>query len=405
MPRTHMIAGFIKTLLHLPKRFFDSRKTGDLVARLNDTARIQRVVSLAVGNAVIDLLVIAVSLGVVFYYSPQTGSVLVLTLPVYTFVVYRFHQPALAKQRKMMEAYARNESTYISTVQGIRSVKSFNKQEIFLSLNQQIYGAFQDSIFHLGCLQRRLNLHAAIAGALLLSSILAFACYQVLSHQLKIGELLALVGLSATLIPQVANLCLMLIPINEARVAFDRIYEFEEIGTENAVSASNDSTSAYRIESLSIENITFRFPGKRPILEKFSMQVHRGEIVGLVAESGTGKSTLIQLIEGFYQPESGKISINQSIDLACITIEERRRRIATVPQEIELFPGSVLDDILSFSQYDIVNKIDPEAIKFLKNLAFTVFYQRLPQGLHTQVGQGGANPICFSQAPRTSKTV
>lgn len=70
-----------------------------------------------------------------------------------------------------------------------------------------------------------------------------------------------------------------------------------------------------------------------------------------------------------------------------------------------MFLVSDQDDILSFSQYDIVNKIDPEAIKFLENLSFTVFYQRLPQGLHTQVGQGGANPICFSQAPRTSQTV
>ena len=85
-----IIDRFYKALLHLPKPFFDTRKIGELVARLKDTERIQNVISMLAGSVIVDVLVTIVSLIFLFYYSWQTGTIALVSLPFYFFLIYRF---------------------------------------------------------------------------------------------------------------------------------------------------------------------------------------------------------------------------------------------------------------------------------------------------------------------------
>jgi ABC-type bacteriocin/lantibiotic exporter with double-glycine peptidase domain len=379
-----IIGYFYDNLLNLPKLFFDSRKTGDLVARMNDTARIQKVVSQLSGQVLIDILVVFVSIGFLFFYSWQVAAALLVCLPFYFFLIFSFRNPISVEQRRVMSSYALNEGNYINTLQGIRPVKSFNRQGVFSRLNRMVYGIYQDHIFDLGKIQLRLNVYASICGVIMLISILSYTSYQVLQGNLKSGELMAILGMSSSLLPSVANLALLAVPVNEARIAFERMFEFTSLDPESAVSGQDDTN--FTFESLRIDNITFRFPGRKVLLNDFSLNVKKGEIIGIVGESGCGKSTLIQLIERFYSPESGALILNEEIKISFISLAVWRDHVAAVQQDVYIFNGTVLDNILLGKEIG-----DAEVEQFFNQEPFFSFVSTLPQGLATLIGEEGLN--------------
>ena len=101
---TRIANKFYESLLRLPKTFFDSRKTGELVARMNDTRRIQSTISYLVGNVVIDMLVTLISMGFIFTYSVNIGLISLLSLPLFGFLVYKFNARIIQQQKEVMAA-------------------------------------------------------------------------------------------------------------------------------------------------------------------------------------------------------------------------------------------------------------------------------------------------------------
>lgn len=126
-----IIQSFYNNLLGLPKSFFDTRKTGDLIARMNDTRRIQTVLAVLFGSVSIDLLVVLVSFGFVFAYSVWVGVILLGSLPVYAILLYKFNKPIITAQKEVMGGYAFAESNFIDTMQGVADIKLSNKLSFF----------------------------------------------------------------------------------------------------------------------------------------------------------------------------------------------------------------------------------------------------------------------------------
>lgn len=379
-----IIHSFYKSLLHLPKSFFDSRKTGELVARLNDTGRIQGVVNQIAGSIVIDGLVVLCSLAFLYYYSWQSGLIATISLPIYFGLLYHFNTKIISAQRDLMAAYAHSEGYYINTLQGVASIKNFNRQSIFSKINQTIYGFFQDKIVALGKINIRLSFISAAASVVFLSGILLLTSFQVYSNTLTVGDLMAIIGIASNLLPSIASIALITIPLNEAKIAFDRMYEFVGITPENTAS---DTTPDIQFSSLYIKNISFRFPGRKKILNDISIKIKKNEIIALVGESGSGKSTFAQILQLFYKVESGSIRVNDEIDLSEIDTNSWRNIIGVVPQDIHLFNGTVLDNICLG---DSKNKSE-DVMLFCKEYGFEYYIQDLPQGYMTIVGEEGVN--------------
>ncbi|MBN1650883.1 MAG: ATP-binding cassette domain-containing protein [Bacteroidales bacterium] len=302
-----IIDSFYSALLFLPKSFFDTRKIGELIARLNDTSRIQRVITQIAGNFIIDILISITSIAFLFFYSWKIALIALLSLPVYFFLIYRFNSRIISSQKEVMGAYAYNESNYVNTMMGISAIKNFNRQAHYSEMNKSIYGHFQDKIFDLGKINIRLGFLSGFAGVLFLMVILAYTSYLVYSDLMLLGELMAVLGISSTLIPSVGNLALIAIPINEAKVAFNRMFEFTNISSETKEIIEND---IIEFESLEIQNLSFRFSGRSRILENINIKLNKGELIAIIGESGCGKSTLSYLLQKFYSIETGNIIIN-----------------------------------------------------------------------------------------------
>ena len=376
-----IIDSFYTSLLHLPKPFFDTRKIGELVARLNDTQRVQRVNRQIVGNVVINALVTVVSLGFLFYYSWHTGVIASISLPFYFILIYSFNKRIINAQRAVMQGYALSEGNYITSMQGIAVIKNNNRQSIFQKTNQLIYGNYQDKAFHLGKINVRLSVFSSVFSVIFLIGILIYTSIQVYHESMLLGELMAILGISGSLLPSAASLALITIPINEAKVAFNRMYEFAAIEKE-----SQGDVPIAQFESLEIKNLAFRFAGRKQLFKNLNISVFKNQCIAIVGESGCGKSTLGQILQKFYPFESGDIIVNGKNDLIDISTDNWRNIIGVVPQDITIFGGNVITNIL-LGKEDTLENIQ----KFCKDYGFEDFIKSLPQGFATILGEEGIN--------------
>lgn len=378
-----IIRFFFGKLLRLPKAFFDTRKTGDMVARLNDTRRIQSVIGTLVGDTIINVLVLVVSLVFLFVYSWKVALVSLLCMPVFYWIVSKSNRKIISQQREVMSSYAMSESGFINTISGITDIKSFSRQDSFLKLNEFLYSTFQGKVFSLGQTQIGIGVWAGISSTIIQVGLIALCSAYVFADTMSIGELMAVIGITGTLFPAVASLALVMIPINEAKVAFDRMFEIVDAKEEGAEACESADVPAHVLE---VRNLAFRFIGRKRLFSKVSLKFETGTVTSIVGESGCGKSTLCQVLERFYTPEEGDILLDGK-PVSDIPLEQWRSLVSYVPQQTYLYNGTVLENIC----FGNIPKDLNEVVAFCQRYGFDAFLSELPNGLGTLVGEEGIN--------------
>ena len=378
-----IIRFFFGKLLRLPKAFFDTRKTGDMVARLNDTRRIQSVIGMLAGETIINVLVLFVSLVFLFVYSWRVALVSLICMPIFFWIVSKSNKKVISQQREVMGSYAMSESGFINTIQGITDVKSYSVQDSFLKLNEVLYSAFQGKVFALGHTQIGIGVWAGISSTIIQVGLIALCSAFVFYSSMTIGELMAVIGITGTLFPALASLALVMIPINEAKVAFDRMYEIVDAPEDEA---GFDEGPVLPAMYLDVKGLSFRFVGRRLIFSNVSHRFNSGTITSIVGESGCGKSTLCQVLERFYMPEDGEILLDGK-PVSEIPLSQWRSLISYAPQQTYLYNGTVLENICFGNMPEDVK----EVISFCQRYGFDTFFSELPNGLGTLVGEEGIN--------------
>lgn len=381
-----IIQKFYGLLLKLPVSFFLNRKTGDLIARMNDAQRLQRTVTFLFANVMIDVLMILVASIYILTYSYLLGGFILLCVPLYFFLTWYFNDAILDGQKSIMVAHSANESNYVDTIQGVATIKVANKEPFFSELTKTIYGFFQTQIFDLGKVGIKFGLWADIIGIVFIVSMLLFSSMLVLSGDILIGGLVAIFQMTSQLIPSANKLALTNIQIQEARVAFERMYEFASMEPEMN-EGSNFSENFKCVETLEVNKLSFRFPGRSQLLKKVSFSVKKGEMICLLGESGCGKTTQLQILQKFYKPESGLISINSSVNLEDIPTRIWRNKIASVSQQVKIFNGTLLDNICLANSQEEAQQV----IEFCKEYGFDEYFESFPQHYLTLLGEEGVN--------------
>lgn len=373
---------FYSTLLNLPKRFFDTRAIGDIVARLNDSSRIQKFISQLAGNIIIDAIMFTISLIFLFYYSKFFGITSFIFFTIYFILTRLQTKTVVDKQQKIMRTYAEVETYYINTISGISEIKNFNKQSAFNHHNKAIYQKHQANIYNLGKLQTKLNLINGLLSSIFLVFIFGIGAFKIINDELKLGVFMAIFGIRSSLLPFVTNLAMLVIPLNEAKIAFNRMFEFTGLESEK-----NTGTENFSFNEIYIKNISFRHTGHKQLFRNISFNVKKGEIIAIIGENGCGKSTLTQILSKFYNYEDGIITINKDIQLENINIEKWRQTIAIVPQSIHIFNGTVIENIAMDFDHNDFNPI----LEYLYTSGLIQFFNDFPSGLMTIIGEIGIN--------------
>lgn len=377
---------FYGRLLHLPKSFFDNRKTGDLIARMNDTQRIQRTISRLTSSVMIDLLMILIASVAIFFFDWQIGLIVLLWIPIFTWIVYKNHQPIVLGQQKVMTAHAINESNYVDTMQGVGVIKISNKQSTFTKITKNVFARFQEAAFELGKVGIKFNLSTEIVSSIFIVGVIAWSANNVLLETLTIGSMIAVLQIISILMGSAVQLAIANIQLQEAKVAFERMYEFTSIDSEFDEEEEMPKAKITEFEELRINNLSFRFPGSPQLLKDLSFQIKKGEWIAILGESGCGKSTLLQILQKFYAFESGSIKINGT-DIDLINFENWRSKLGVVPQQVKIFNGTLLDNILLGDTVENTNELE----HFLKYYGFDTFFRKFPNGYATLLGEGGVN--------------
>ena len=381
-----IISSFYDSLLKLPIPFFQNRKTGDLIARMNDASRLQRTITFLFAEVMIDVLMIIVAGIYILSHSYLLGGFVLLCVPVYFVLTWHYNDSILTGQKMVMAAHSTNESNYVDTIQGVATIKVASKESFFSSLTKTVYGFFQDQIFTLGKVGIGFGLWANLIGVLFSVSVLIFSSMLVFSGEILIGALVAIFQMTSQLIPSANRLALTNIQIQEARVAFDRLYEFTSLESEYYGEEMNGPELS-ELNTLKAKRVTFRFPGRSPLLKGVDFEVGKGEMISLLGESGCGKTTILQILQKFYKPESGEIIINGGLELQKIPIKRWRLEIASVSQEVKIFNGTLLDNIC----LGIAQEETEKVVEFCREYGFDKYFESFPQQYATLLGEEGVN--------------
>ncbi len=372
---------FYTSLLKLPKSFFDTRKIGDMVARMNDTSRIQRTISNIFSSIIIDFLMIIITLITIFSYNLNLGLICLSWLPIYSVLVLYFNPKIIKNQKLVMQSYAKNESNYIDTIQGIDVIKVNNREAFYANLTSSVYQYFQTNIFNLSTLGLSYNIFSQLIFNIYFVTTIGFSVYLVFNGSITSGVIIAILQLVSLLMKATSNLAMTNIDIQEAKIAFNRMFEFASIEKEN-----QGKTAITKFQSLEIKNMSFRFAGRSQLLKNINLSLKKGEFVAVVGESGSGKSTLGQVLQQFYPFENGSIIVNNQYELNTISTVDWRNLIGVIPQDIHIFSGNVIDNILLGAADKPEN-----VVKFCQEKGFEKFIAQLPQGYLTILGEEGVN--------------
>ncbi len=234
-------------------------------------------------------------------------------------------------------------------------------------------------------LNNRFNFFSEMLGTAFIITVFAMSSFMVLGKTLQLGELIAILSIASGLIPSINRLVVANIQIQEARIAFERMYEFASVMPENN-SAEESAALDTRGFDLKAENLSFRFPGQKLLLVDVSLNVKPGEMIALLGESGSGKSTLIQILQKLYEPEAGDIELNGR-KLSTISTSTWRNLLGVVPQDIKIFNGSLLYNIaLSDNPNELTG-----AFRFCNDFGFDTYFNKFPQSYSTILGEEGIN--------------
>lgn len=381
-----LIGRFFESLLHLPKSFFDNRRIGELVERMNDTSRIQGTIARVAGELLKNFLLFVIGEIVLFIYSPTIGALSLISLPVFALISWKFHKRIVHGQQEVMAANAHKSSNYVSSMQGIDKIKNSHKENEFSTLNQLIYGNFQEKAFNLGKLGISLQMAAEIASVLITVALISLGSWMVFNESLTTGELIAILGISSSVFPAIVSLAFANISLQGAKVAFDRMYEFSSIKPEFENKNRELSEVSQELSKLEVTKLSFRFPGRKQLLKNISINAGKGEIIALLGESGCGKTTFLNILQRFYKQESGGILVNDT-ELENIPIPEWRKKIAMVPQEVNLFNGTLIENICLGATHEEMQK----CVDFCTQTGFHQFFMEFPQNYGTLLGEEGIN--------------
>ncbi|MDV4183755.1 peptidase domain-containing ABC transporter (plasmid) [Rhizobium leguminosarum] len=377
-----LILGYYSHIINLPQKFYDSMRTGEIISRMNDAAKIRSFLNDVSINMFVDLNTSLFALGLMFVYSWKIALVVAASIPLYLLVYWAANRMNRKYQRAIMENAADLEVQLVeslgavSTIKtsGVESFAKFNIETRFIKTLHSVYNSARVSIFG--------DSASTFLSTLFTIVLMWFGTTLALNQALTPGELLSCYALLGYVTGPIASLIHTNRVIQDAFVAADRIFEIFDLKQETN-GGGVDATKC-DLGNISMENITFRHGSQPELFRNFSLTFRRGEMTAVVGESGSGKSTIAALLQNVYPLESGRIRIG-SYALQDLSTVSLRNVMATVPQSIDVFSSSVIENIA-------LGEFDPDIAKILQicdQVGLRKQIECWPSGLQTRLGENG----------------
>ena len=381
--------------LDLPMVDHDTEEGGRLLSRITyDVTQVGEAVSTAWMIIIKDTLMILGLLGFLIYTSWQMSLALLISAPVVSFVVRKASAKMRRSNQDLQTWTGRLTGLIEESLLAVKDIKIFgghdNQQTQFDRINKRLRHE-QMRVIKIQSLNVPL---VQILAAITIGIVILVGTQMSARDLLSPGEFVAYITAMGMIFDPVRRLTGVNATIQRGLAAAESIYEVFDRALDNQRGQSK-TYSALPTATLSIKNVTFTYPGAEdPALNTVSLKVEPGESVALVGPSGSGKSSLIGIIAGFLDPDTGEIKINNE-SLKQWTLAKRRRQISLVGQQVNLFDATVAENI----RFGWPDATDDEVREAADQANALKFIESLPDGFDTQIGSFG-NRISGGQRQR-----
>ncbi|PYS52866.1 MAG: peptide cleavage/export ABC transporter, partial [Acidobacteria bacterium] len=367
----------------LPLTFFYSRRTGEVLSRMNDAIKIRVAISATTLSVIVDTLLVATTAAIMAWLNWELTIRSLQLVPALAGAIWVLNTPMKRHQRTAMEKSADVEAQVVETIGAIQTIKAFRAESRVQFRTESRFSEMLEASFRSQLLSVHATTLSSLMGGLSTLGLLWFGGHQVLADTLTVGQLMAFHTMLGTILGPIERLSNANQAIQDAIIAADRLGEVLELEPE--FQKQRSSALDVRITgAIEFQDVTFRYGSRAPVFTKLNLQIQAGESVGITGESGSGKTTLVSLLARFFEPASGRVLID-GVDVQDYTFECLRREIAFVPQEIVLLNGSIAENI-RFGRPDASAADVRDAARAAR---VDEFVDHLPVGYETIVGERG----------------
>ena len=372
---------FLGHILKFDMDYFKKVHSGELVSRIiNDINRIQSAISHDLANFIRDILMAIFLLGVVIYQSPKLAFFAIIILPI---IIYPINKIAkkLKKLSKQSQAKTADLNTHLSEIfKNIETIKAYNAKEFeynkFKEENLKYLKINLKAIRTSALLNPILELMNASVAAI----VIIVGGHEVISGHMSVGAFFSFMTALFMMTEPIKRASNTYSNLQNAIAAHERLKEIFNLSP-NINSGKEDLKE---INKITFKDATLKY-GDTIALNKINYEAKRPKIIGLVGDSGGGKSSFVSLILRFYDVNSGEVLINNK-NIKDYNLTSLREKIAYIPQNIHIFNDTIAANIAYGKE------IDEEKVKnALKKANLLDYVESLENGIYTVLNEGGSN--------------
>ena len=371
-------------LMRLPLAWFEKRHTGDVMSRFGAIQQIQQTLTTHFIEAVLDGLLVIVTLAMMLFYSVTLTLIVLGAVAVYALLKWAFFRPLRNATEEAIVHDAQRATHFLESLHGVQAIKLFNRQQ---DRQARFMNVVVDAM-NATLATRKIDLLLSMAHKLVFGlervAVIWVGALLVMQQSFTVGMLFAFIAFKEQFATRISGLIDKGVELSMLKLQGERLADIVLAAPEeDAPTAAEGRELEAR---LALREVSFRYADGEPeVLSKLSLVVEPGESVAIVGPSGCGKTTLLKLMLGMHEPQAGTIAVGGA-SLKQIGLARWRAMIGTVMQDEPLFAGSIADNICFFDVDP-----DPAWIEECARLAsVNEEIEALPMGYHTLIGSMGA---------------
>jgi ABC-type multidrug transport system fused ATPase/permease subunit len=374
-------------LQRLPVGYFDQRASGDLMTRvIDDVNAVERVLIDGTEQGTVASLSVVTVVIILFCKSPMLAAIALTPIPLLTAGTLWYTLTAHRRYRAQRRAASAMSAFLMDSLQGVRQIKAFGRQkhedERFAQRADDLRKSTLGVMKVWALYSPAMTFSASLGTAL----VLWIGGWLVVSGKLTVGELVGFILYLSLFYEPLGRLHGLNQMLQSARAAGERVFDILDATQERgAARGRRDRALAEPVRgAVRYENIHFGYGNGRAALKNISLQAAPGQMIALVGPTGSGKSTLVNLLPAFYEPVSGTITIDGQ-DIAEVSLESLRSQISVVSQEAFLFNGTIRENIL----YGRLDAGEEQLLAASRAANCHDFIVHLPESYDSRVGERG----------------
>ncbi|KAB2337338.1 ABC transporter ATP-binding protein [Cytobacillus depressus] len=372
-------------LQYLSFRNYDNAKTGDLMSRLTaDVEGFRFFLSFGFSELIRFFLLIIISFSVMFHYSIPLTVVTLVTLPFLAFITLKFDKAVHPAFRDIRKSFGKLNTKVQENISGINTVKSLSREGFEINKFNDSNNDYKEKYIFTADIWAKYFPLMEFMGNLSVVLLLSYGGYLVISDQLKLGELVAFYSLVWYIMWPIMNLGFIVNLFSQSKASGERLLEI--LDADNEIENNVDAIEAVRLRGeVEFRHVTLRYTEEdKAALHNINFHAYPGKVIGVIGSTGSGKTSLTQLMTRFYEPAEGEVLID-GINVNEYSLHSLRNNIGFVLQESFLFSSSIKANI----SYGTPNATMEEIVEAAKRAQAHDFIMELPDGYDTMLGERG----------------